>query len=300
MLLGNKYQAVSQEVKGSDEPEKSLNLGQFSLIKALKSLPNQFEVLDHLTSIIKRRITNSLDEFYEYIFTPLDVEEVSEQTQYSISEIKPLYEEYCFLQSRIEVDMTGIEGVAFLKKRDYVLFKEANETTDFYKRIKFIDSTNIRSAACLESESSLSLFIRIRCMRTQFDEDCINCLQFKAEYEQFCHDRGEDPVTITKSLMEDVYQLQINSMQELYIKQDTNITKKRVYKKQMYKIDIERFKCIIVQLLALHSKNTNFYEQHKGNPLSYAWVVHDILAVLLHFIFIIVMALIPIAIPYFY
>jgi hypothetical protein len=136
-------------------------------------------VLDHLTSIIKRRITNSLDEFYEYIFTPLGQEDVSEQAKYNISEIKPLYEEYCFLQSRIEVDMTGIEGVAFLKKRGYAMSKEANENTDFYKRIKFIDATNIRSASCVDNESSLSLFLRIRCVRTQFDEDCINCIQFK-------------------------------------------------------------------------------------------------------------------------
>ena len=163
-----------------------------------------------------------------------------------------------------------------------------------------------------ENESSLSLFIKYQCKITTFEEDVIEVEEFKNKYREFCVEKRLPSSIVSRNIMKDMFQIETAPVATTYLeripttymekldndanKEAANLNSSITY----YKIDKELIETRIKQSFALHSTDQEFYKKNRGDPFVYVWYLIDMLAVLLHFVFVIIITLIFAGIPYFY
>jgi hypothetical protein len=139
-------------------------------------------MIDDLIFQMRVSSTNTVKAFYNLLFEKTSPSRWADDYAGPIpfTEIKYLYEQYCFLKNYPESNIARTKNEKYLKNRSYKIWKVADSFTEVFEKLKFNSEGRVLKSVEISSEmSSLEIFFKTQCELTQFSEDYIPYVQFK-------------------------------------------------------------------------------------------------------------------------
>ena len=210
----SKKKKVNEYNKIKDKKSKSKNpkVIKKGFREFLKNAPSVSAFTDYSILIFRRNTTNSIREFYYYLFSVAKNGEADpvnnpEQINMNLNELKVYYEKFCFLNHYIERNLQD--------KSNLVLFsfqESKNSLSCIYIKMLIkdkggkleLDPEKIDKKI---DQDSLDIFMKSHIELTQFDSDSVNIYDFEQLYNKFCEYNGLEKVISSVSLMQNKYHI---------------------------------------------------------------------------------------------
>ena len=311
---GNNEDIIKDDIKDKIDnlDDKSIKkrpkLVQIGFIEFLSNPPSVSAFTDYAVSIIRQNYANSISEFYYYLFTVVKNGEADpvnnpEQLTMNMSELKVLYEKFCFLNHYVEKNMQDKQNLVLLKKYDFVIEESQNSISQVYLKMLIKEETGNILELDPEmidtkiDQDSLDIFIKSHVEFTQFDTDKVDIIYFEQSYYEFCKYYALEKVIVSTSLMQNKYQIiaaNVPTVQLTRNKKKKNYIMPKIMKDRYYKLpELEEFKIDRDNLTNHFNALTKSYEKMTPEVLANItvqmiifprWYIWDIITVILHFL----------------
>eukprot|EP01017_Pseudomicrothorax_dubius_P029810 TRINITY_DN3659_c0_g1_i2.p1 TRINITY_DN3659_c0_g1~~TRINITY_DN3659_c0_g1_i2.p1 ORF type:complete len:1194 (+),score=239.90 TRINITY_DN3659_c0_g1_i2:65-3646(+) len=298
-----------QEEKENEDIE-DLEVSNVSLLKlSLSDLCNMvFNVAPPLAAYIDfflllawRKYTNSVKAFYGQLFTPTTKQKLLDQELHETSnseikgsEIKMLYEKFCYLNHFNELQLNDSDNTQLLKKLGFHFdLREDSFTKAFVKllclRIEVLEDVP-------QDKSSLELFFEKCCVFTQFETDIVEFDEFMFKYEEFCDRNRLRKEFVSEGQLFNKYKLATKSVPTMYVTRAVDINtvpdddeiswfKAQFGAADLYKIDrnklLNHFRLVSYKINEIKTL-TELEEAQKGIVKPPFWFIWDLLTVVMH------------------
>ena len=196
------------------------NTSWYSLGDFLGRVPSLSEFVDYLVFILTGQFSNSTKRFYELLFKKNDRDDEADLSKEVIkfSEVKILYEQFCFLNYFTEKRLNDPKNLAVLTRYNYEIINRDDKRTDVFTGINI---KNYKTFAVDRQEGegeldSLALYHN-NFEKTSFTEDQVEVELFIRLYRDFCNYNKLDYIEITSALMEERYRISTVQVPEQYL-----------------------------------------------------------------------------------
>jgi len=210
---GKLLQSQATTTKADQVPSMSYNPVQ--MFRQLFVLaPPMSAFVDFLCVYMSKKYINSAEVFFSLLFveqTGGDDEELHdlERERISGTEMKTLYEKFCYLNGFLEQELAD-EGTSTVMDKSYgfkIVTKNDSQTL-YYTKVMLLDEELPKIGKDKDkSQSSMSLFIQTCCKTSKFDSDCVPVNEFLTQYEEFCMINYLNTETPTLSEMSITYNI---------------------------------------------------------------------------------------------
>ncbi|EWS74830.1 phage head-tail adaptor family protein, putative (macronuclear) [Tetrahymena thermophila SB210] len=199
------------------------------------------------------------------------------------SELKGLYEKYCYLNQVLERKLDDEDSVIYLQKRGFKIMNKYDALIQSYSYIKY--NGKIASISDTQNKNSLQLFIESSCTLTKFPNDTIDSISFDQYYNDFCEMNHIAKQTISEGQLQRDFGVETKYDPLQVIERDPNYDLKK--NKTMYIVDKNRVNNTFKLLLSKNLKGKQFkteeMEEVKKELFSPDfWWFYDTLTVLVH------------------
>ena len=141
------------------------------------------------------------------------------------TEMKTLYEKFCFFNGYLEKKLDDPENLKLLKERGFKLEVKQDAMTECYSFIKFQEDYSLifsQEQVQDSSKTSLHYFIEHCCQQTKFDTDYIEADVFLSVYQDFCILNHMRKVNITENDLKLQFAIQISYKPQQWIVRDSS------------------------------------------------------------------------------
>ncbi|EWS74831.1 phage head-tail adaptor family protein, putative (macronuclear) [Tetrahymena thermophila SB210] len=247
--------------------------------------------IDQVVILFQKARQNSISEFYKLLFKKVQInEKASDDIIHNLekdsivgSELKGLYEKYCYLNQVLERKLDDEDSVIYLQKRGFKIMNKYDALIQSYSYIKY--NGKIASISDTQNKNSLQLFIESSCTLTKFPNDTIDSISFDQYYNDFCEMNHIAKQTISEGQLQRDFGVETKYDPLQVIERDPNYDLKK--NKTMYIVDKNRVNNTFKLLLSKNLKGKQFkteeMEEVKKELFSPDfWWFYDTLTVLAH------------------
>ncbi|KAL4461660.1 hypothetical protein ABPG72_009063, partial [Tetrahymena utriculariae] len=247
--------------------------------------------IDQVVILFQKARQNSISEFYKLLFKKVQInEKASDDIIHNLekdsivgSELKGLYEKYCYLNQVLERKLDDEDSVIFLQKRGFKITNKYDALIQSYSYIKY--NGKIASISDTQNKDSLQLFIESSCTLTKFPNDTIDSISFDQYYNDFCVMNHIPKQTISEGQLQRDFGVETKYDPLQVIERDPNYNLQQ--KKMMFIVDKNRvnntFKLLLSKNLKGKQFQTDEMEEVKKELFSPEfWWFYDAVTVLAH------------------
>ncbi|KAL4475110.1 hypothetical protein ABPG74_001806 [Tetrahymena malaccensis] len=218
--------------------------------------------IDQVVILFQKARQNSISEFYKLLFKKVQInEKASDDIIHNLekdsivgSELKGLYEKYCYLNQVLERKLDDEDSVFQLQKRGFKIMNKYDALIQSYSYIKY--DGKIASISDTQNKDSLQLFIESSCTLTKFPNDTIDSISFDQYYNDFCMLNHIPKQTISEGQLQRDFGIETKYDPLQVIERDPNYNLKQ--KKKMFIIDKHRVNNTFKLLLSKNLKGKQF------------------------------------------
>ncbi|EWS74829.1 phage head-tail adaptor family protein, putative (macronuclear) [Tetrahymena thermophila SB210] len=247
--------------------------------------------IDQVVILFYKARQNSISEFYKLLFKEVQInEKASDDIIHNLekdsivgSELKGLYEKYCYLNQVLERKLDEEESIIQLRKRGFKIMNKYDALIQSYSYIKY--NGKIVTISDTQNKDSLQLFIESSCTLTKFPNDTIDSISFEQFYSDFCIMNHIPKQSISEGQLQRDYGVETKYDPLQVIERDPSYN--LLNKKKMFIIDKKRvnntFKLLLSKNLQGKQYQTDEMEEVKKELFSPDfWWFYDAVTVLAH------------------
>ena len=300
--LNIKYgQVADSRMQEKDKEEKD----HHSLISILTRLPPQFMIIDIIVKEIRLAIISSAEVFFSNLFVEMKPDDIDDFEPMLLSDIKDVYEQYCFLKQYAEEDLLNPANIKRIEAKGFTFEKKGKEVDMLLKVKWYTPEEEFEAQKSIppssDNSTSLARFIQAKISKTPFEQDKIDFDHFKKKYEEFCEEKRQTTVVITRAQLHDAFAIDSESEVPYYLR---GLAERSKWSK-VYKVDLESIRkknLMVIGSEAKSSKNSQGSDDKlddKAEEAGYLSFVFDALAVILHIAWLAVLGGVVIILPLF-
>ena len=192
-----------------------------SLKDLLGSIPSLSEFIDYLVFILHGQFSNSMVRYYKLLFKKNDITngDSSQNKEFiKFSDVKVLYEQFCFLNYLTEKRLNEPKGLDILGKYGYELITREDQRTEVFVGINIKNYKTFAAERYEGEEESDSLDLYQKNFeRTAFNEDQVEVELFIKIYSEFCNYNKLEYIEVNSSLMEERYKISTLQIPQQFI-----------------------------------------------------------------------------------
>jgi len=265
-----------------------------------------FMLIDHVVEELKKTLTSSVDEFCESLFVQLKPDDVDDYQPIRERVIRVEYEKYCFLKQMPEEDLMSDENKKLFIAKGFTFEKPApdkkGQEVEMLIKVRWAHEDEIIGGKEVDeqsSDASLQKFFKQKCVKTPFDADKIEFVEFSEKYNEFCDAQRMAPSVITRAHLHDAFGVESITETPEYLVRSGDTAR--------YKVDLDHIRQMNEELMALysnkprhHGKELSSVEQDSlAKAKSLRAFLYDVIAVLLHIVFLAILAIFLVIMPMF-
>ena len=215
--LGKTNKEASKGASKHEPAEKSW----YSLKDFLGDVPSLSEFIDYLVFILHGQFSNSIARYYQLLFRKSDITSSDSNLNNELikfSEVKVLYEQFCFLNYLTEMRLNEPKYLSLLAEYDYELITREDQQTEVFVGINIKNYKNfaVERSEGEEWSDSLDLYQK-NFERTAFTEDQVEVELFTKIYKEFCNYNKLEYIEVSPSLMEERYRISTLQVPQQFI-----------------------------------------------------------------------------------
>ena len=294
-------QVADKRMQEKDKDEKTQN----SLISILFRLPPQFMIIDIIVKEIRLAVISSAEVFFANLFVEMKPDDIDDFEPMLLSDIKDVYEQYCFLKQYAEEDLLQPANLKRVQAKGFIFERKGKEAVMLLKIKWYSPGEEFEAAKSAppssDNTTSLEIFIQAKINKTQFEQDKIDFDLFQKKYEEFCEEKRLTKVIITRAQLHDAFAIDSENSIPYYLRG----LQERGQGRKTYKVDLESIRKKNLKViggevkLAKNSQGAEEKLDDKGEEAGYLSFIFDALAVILHFIWLAILGGIVIVLPLF-
>ncbi|KAL4474825.1 hypothetical protein ABPG74_001521 [Tetrahymena malaccensis] len=209
-------------------PSFSLSSIKILFKKVIFSLPPLIAFIDYIIHLLYKAKLNSIEEFYRLLFKKEKSNEKEEDIhnleKYQIlgSQMKQLYEKFCYLNQYLERKLDDKQNLKYLTKRGFKIVSKIGAQTQYFTYIKY-NQKMVTIMSVQSNKTSLDLFISSCCSITNFQTDCIESSELESYYQEFCNLNHMQQIQLNEGSLKRDYGISTVYMPEQWVERNYSI-----------------------------------------------------------------------------